>query len=226
MVTFFHQLYLPSVIWLQSTPSRSFYLKYILILSPQLSLCLQSECRSFTFPYQKLVCNSLHFQKVICPAHLTLLDMIISIVFLENKLWRISRYNFLHLPVTSSLLRTISLLPTNSRIFWITRSSRCSVEKWWRKVVSVLKKPRHEAVSENEGTDPHIHNLCNIWGECELHVPATLAPNFSMHWSEMGLWTGLDAKGTRWIFHSAGNGSPILWIPSTSPWHYIDWAIK
>ena len=76
----------------------------------------------------------------------------------------------------------------------------------------------HEAVWENEVTDPHIHNLCNIWGEGELHVPATLPPNFSMHWSGMGLWTGLNAKGTGWIFHSAGNGSLILWLPSTSPY--------
>lgn len=138
MVTYSHQLSLPWVIWLQSTPSLSFYLKYISILFSQLSLCIQSECRSFTFPYQKLVYNSLHFQKVIRPAHLTLLDLIISIIFLENNLWSTSLYHFLHLPVTSSLLRTISLLPPNSRIFW--NSSRCSVEKWW-KFVPVRKKP-------------------------------------------------------------------------------------
>jgi len=68
----------------------------------------------------------------------------------------------------------------------------------------VVKKPRHEAVWENGGTDPHIHNLCNTGAAKSLAQPTSRRILFD------GENVSFDAS--RVIFINSANIPPITII--------------
>jgi hypothetical protein len=108
----------------KSNPARPKHisLRSILIFSFHLHLVLSRV----TFSLQALQSNFIRPLSGACPAHLTLLDLIVIILGAEYKLWLSSTCSFLQTPVASSLLdpniSLITLFPNNLNLRSFLRS--------------------------------------------------------------------------------------------------------
>jgi len=98
---------------IQSIPPITIFWRSILILSSHVYLSLPSVLFTSGFPTKTLYSRLLSPIRASCPAHLTLLDLIIWIIINEeNRSLSSSLCSFLHYPVTSSLLGPRILLNT------------------------------------------------------------------------------------------------------------------
>jgi hypothetical protein len=90
---------------IQSTPPHSTSWRTILILSSHLRLGLPGCLFPSGFPTKTLYTPFISHIRAKCPAHLILLDLITRTIYGEQyRSWSSSLRNFLHFPVTSSLL--------------------------------------------------------------------------------------------------------------------------